>query len=304
MPRTARIKTNDSIFHVMVRSVGDIDLYKDKEDKDKYLNLIKRYQQKFAFKVYAYCLMDNHAHILIDANGADISKFMHGINVGYAQYFNRKNKRHGHVFGDRFKSKIIKDDEYLLTVSAYIHNNPKDLKKFKKELHEYEYSSLGIYLGIREDKHKIVDEDYIMQFYSTIGEVARDKYEKLIYGENHSIVKKEIEFIKIKAEYRSERIILARDYTPEEVIEFVAKYTGINKKRIIAKHNRGSSEIKGLSIFLMTRLCDFNQRQICEVIGNITQSRVSKLCSIGLDAICTKKEYSNIVEDFIKAKAK
>ena len=60
--------------------------------------------------------MDNHAHLLIDANGADISKVMHGINFSYAMYFNKKYEREGHLFKDRFKSKIVDDDRYLKTV--------------------------------------------------------------------------------------------------------------------------------------------------------------------------------------------
>ena len=58
-----------------------------------------------------------HSHLLVDANGADISKVMHGINFSYAMYFNKKYKRDGHLFKDRFKSKIVDNDRYLKTVS-------------------------------------------------------------------------------------------------------------------------------------------------------------------------------------------
>ncbi|WDC83583.1 transposase [Caloramator sp. mosi_1] len=58
--------------------------------------------------------MDNHAHFIIDANGADISKIMHFINYKYAMWFNKRYSRHGHLFQDRFKSKIVKDERYLL----------------------------------------------------------------------------------------------------------------------------------------------------------------------------------------------
>lgn len=65
------------------------------------------YQENYGFKVYGFCLMDNHAHFIIDVNGADISNIMHSINFKYAQVYNRKHKRHGHLFQDRFKSKIV-----------------------------------------------------------------------------------------------------------------------------------------------------------------------------------------------------
>jgi REP element-mobilizing transposase RayT len=89
MPRCARIKSSDSIYHIMVRSISDVDLFCTNQDKDKYLSLIKKYQVLFAFKVYAYCIMNTHAHLIIDSAGADISRIMHAINQSYAQYYNK-----------------------------------------------------------------------------------------------------------------------------------------------------------------------------------------------------------------------
>lgn len=132
MPRSARIKYSDSIFHIMVRSIPEVPLFKEVSDKELYFYLIQKYQKQYNFKVYGYCLMGNHGHLIIDANGADISKIMHGINFSYAQKFNGIHKRRGHLFQDRFKSKIIKDDKYIITLSTYIHNNPKDIAGYEK----------------------------------------------------------------------------------------------------------------------------------------------------------------------------
>ncbi|MCX7596800.1 MAG: transposase, partial [Fischerella sp.] len=71
MPRVAREKSFDSIYHIMVRSISEVNLYKDEKDKLKYIDYMKKAQDQFEFKLYAYCLMDNHAHFVIDANGAD-----------------------------------------------------------------------------------------------------------------------------------------------------------------------------------------------------------------------------------------
>lgn len=302
MPRTSRIKSNDSIYHVMIRSVGDIKLYKDKQDKNKYLELIKRYQIKFGFKVYAYCLMDNHGHLLIDSNGADISKFMHGINQCYAQFFNRRHNRNGHVFGDRFKSKIVSDDRYLITLSGYIHNNPKDVKKYKDNPQKYPYSSLSIYLGISEDRYDILEENYVLELFDKILNNSRKQYLSLINRNEDIDIKNSVEFKDQKTDYRSERVIIARDYTPNEIICFVSSYTKINKEKIIMKYNRESTEGKAIIILLMSRFCNFSIKNICQVLGNITQSRVSVLCRIGIDLIFEKRKYENIINDFIKEK--
>ena len=303
MPRTARVKSEDSIYHIMIRGVGDIKLYKNNEDKDKYLELIGRYQVKFGFKVYAYCLMDTHGHIIVDSFGGDISKIMHGINQCYAQYYNRKYKRCGHVFGDRFKSKIVRNDKYLLTLSAYIHNNPKDLVKWSKNPSKYPYSSLGIYLGLRKEKLKILDESYILEFFNKTLKISREKYKIFMSKNDDVILMDEVEFKNVKTEYRSERVIIVRNYTPNQVIDYVSKYTMIDPKKVTMKYTRESMESKALSVLLMRRFCNFTIRDICESLGNITQSRVSKLCNLGLKIVCSDERYSGIMEDFINLKS-
>ena len=146
MARNARLKLADAIYHIMCKSISEVNLFRDCEDKEMYLSLIKKYKKLYNVKIYGYCLMDNHAHILADANGADISKVMHGINFSYARYFNKKYKREGHLFKDRFKSKIVDGERYLKTVSLYIHNNPTDISEFKDCPEKYAFSSLGYIL--------------------------------------------------------------------------------------------------------------------------------------------------------------
>ena len=88
--RTSRIKRKHGIYHIMVKSIPELKLYNDNEDKDKYLKIIKEKQVLFGFKIYAFCIMSNHGHFIIDSNGADISEIMQSINSKYAFYFNRK----------------------------------------------------------------------------------------------------------------------------------------------------------------------------------------------------------------------
>ncbi|MBU5270437.1 transposase, partial [Clostridium cochlearium] len=89
LPRVRRQKSEDAIYHVMVRSITEVPLFKKHEDKIRYLNKMREYQKQYGFKVYAYCLMTNHGHFIIDSNGADISKIMQGQNLSYAINFNK-----------------------------------------------------------------------------------------------------------------------------------------------------------------------------------------------------------------------
>jgi uncharacterized protein (DUF2164 family) len=224
---------------------------------------------------------------------------MHGLNFKYAVIFNRIHSRHGHVFQDRFKSKVVNTSRYLITLSAYIHNNPLKIKGYENCPEKYKYSSLRVYLGLEKDKTGLLDEAYIMQMLGSNVNKARENYLKLVYMCDKVKLKKEIEFEDERTEYRSERKILVRDFDPEKILEFISQETGIKKVMIYLKNCRNTKIARSLAVLLMRSLCNFKMKHICEVLGNITESRVSKLCSIGVELISTDDRYKNIVNKFI-----
>ncbi|WP_129598286.1 transposase [Anaerophilus nitritogenes] len=297
MPRAARIKSEEGIYHIMFRSISEVNLFLDDLDKIKYFKLAQKYQQKFQFKVYAYCLMDNHGHMIIDCNGADISKIMHSINFCYAQYFNRKYNRHGHLFQDRFKSKIIKDEKYLITLSAYIHNNPKDLFDYKGQVEKYKFSSLNDYIA-ESNIFEILDISFLSEILNLSNKKNKKAYIELVKkceGENYSI---DVEFEKIENLYKSERRIIPRHYTGEQVIEIVAKYLKTEKNTVHIKYKRQYVKLRAISCFLMSCYCNMSQNDICKLIGNITQTRVSNLSKIGMDMVLKEQEF---LDRFLKS---
>src|SRR5690606_5705141 len=98
------------------------------------------------------------------------------LNTAYVRYYNRKYNRHGHVFQGRFESRILDTDEYNLAVSAYIHNNPHDISGFSGREEHYEFSSYGIYLGIRKDTYELIDKSFIMGLFNITGDKFRENY--------------------------------------------------------------------------------------------------------------------------------
>lgn len=302
MPRKAREKTYDAIFHVMARSISETNLFKNRDDKKKYLELVKKYQMMYQFRVYGYCLMNTHVHMIIDANGADISSIMHSINFAYAMYFNFVHKRHGHLFQDRFKSKMVQDENYLMALSAYIHNNPTDIKKYKECPEKYEFSSLSVYLGLRSDPYELVEDGFVLGMFGNNPNTARENYIKLVYMCNDEKLIDEIEFKDEPTEYRSGRKILVRDVDPEDIINFIASKMGISKVKLYSKNSKHVQNAKALVVFMMRSLCNFKCNDICAVLGNITQGRVSMLSSIGIGLIDDIR-YRSIVEEFMSCYA-
>lgn len=299
MPRTARKKSDLGIYHVIVRSISDVDLFRCNDDKEKYLKLIKKYQEIFLFKVYSYCIMNTHAHFMIDCYGADISKFMKLINQCYAMYFNKKYNRHGHVFQDRFKSKLVGNEQYLLNLSAYIHNNVKDISQYKDKKEAYKYSSLGIYLGSFSDNYKIIDADIVLKCFSEDIIRARILYKNYVLLNSNLNIEEELDLKREPSEYRSERKIIVRDFKPDDIVRFIEKYTG-EAFNIHIKYNHRNLNLKAVCITVMRSLCNFTYKQICEVVGNITLSNVAVLCERGLQLITKDDKYKGLIPELIK----
>lgn len=298
MPRCARKKDNSSVYHVMVKGISDNPLFKLDEEKDKFLNLIKKYKEIFFFKIYAYCVMDTHAHFIIDSNGSDISRFMHVINQCYAQFYNKKHNRFGHVFGDRFKSKIVDDDRYLITLSGYIHNNPLDLPAHKNNIENYKYSSLGAYTGISNDIYKILDTNFILQQFSYDIANSQKLYRKFVGLCTNKNMIAEMEFRNESTDYRSGRTILVRDFTYNQILFFVSTYISTNSS-IFLKYSSTNKCFRALTILLMHSLCNLSYKEICTNIGNITVSQASKLSYDGLKLTKKFPEINTIFSDFI-----
>ncbi len=125
MPRRARNISTSGYVHVIVRGNGKQLLFEDSNDYRHYLRKLESYCIDTEVRVCAYCLMDNHVHLLIKGDSSAIMLLMKKIGVSYSWYYNKKYDRVGHLFQDRYKSEVIENEAYLLTVFRYILKNPQ-----------------------------------------------------------------------------------------------------------------------------------------------------------------------------------
>ena len=178
MSRNARVVSSTGLYHVIIRGPSEITLFKNNLDKIKYLRYMAFYKKYFNFKIHCYCLMDTHAHFLIDEYPSKLSLFMKQINNSYSNYFNGKYNHRGHVLEDRFSSYAIETDSYLIQLSYYIHRNPKSIPQFEHAPEKYPFSSLGIYLNLRKDAFNLVSTNKILQYFSINKNQAINQYKK------------------------------------------------------------------------------------------------------------------------------
>ena len=145
MPRHARQMSTSGYMHIITRGIGRQLLFEEPEDYQHYLKALDRYCTETHVNVCAYCLMENHVHLLVYGETEQIILLMKKLGVSYSFYFNRKYDRVGHLFQDRYRSEPVEDDAYLLTVFRYILRNPCKAGICKAS--EYPWSSYGMYIA-------------------------------------------------------------------------------------------------------------------------------------------------------------
>ena len=155
MPRRLREYSATGIYHVMLRGINRQDIFECPDDYQMFLNILGHLINRIAedgtmlpplCTIYAYCLMNNHVHLLIRQREENISEIMKRIGVSYARFYNGKYERKGALFEDRFKSETVDSIEYFMRLLQYIHQNPVK-SGIVKEVRDYPWSSWLEYEG-------------------------------------------------------------------------------------------------------------------------------------------------------------
>ena len=124
MPRQARIDTPGALHHIMVRGIERRKIFRDNKDKDNFVERLGSVIKDTSTSCYAWSLQSNHIHLLLRTGDNPISTVMGRLLTGYAVTFNRRYKRHGQLFQNRYKSILCQEDPYFIELVRYIHLNP------------------------------------------------------------------------------------------------------------------------------------------------------------------------------------
>jgi len=135
-----------AFYHVICRGNQRQAIFRSDADRGYYLERLEEYRQRYGFKVYAYVLMSNHVHLLIETGKVGLSKIMQGLQLRYTGYYNRKYKKVGHLFQGRYKAILCDRQAYLLELVRYLHLNPGRMRA-PTDPWRYRWSSHGAYLG-------------------------------------------------------------------------------------------------------------------------------------------------------------
>lgn len=157
MPRQARRESNSGIYHVTARGAGRRRLFEDDKDRLRFVERLRALPEKDDVRLLAWCLMDNHAHLLAQASVASLSNGLHRLATSYAHYFNGRHGHVGPVFQGRFDSAPVETEAHLLAAIRYIHLNPLDTGASHPR--DCPWNSYGEYVG----KPRICDTSLVLE---------------------------------------------------------------------------------------------------------------------------------------------
>ncbi len=163
MSRQARNQLKTNLFHIMVQGINKSYIFNDSIDIKYYIKLLYEFNSQHNIQIIAYCVMNNHTHILIKCEKInELSKYMKMVNVKFSRYYNKKHNRVGYVFRDRFKSQGIYSEKHMYNCIRYIYENPVKAGICKKP-EEYPYSNYSINKKIdiynNEDNWAFIDTE-------------------------------------------------------------------------------------------------------------------------------------------------
>ena len=256
MAREARTESQTGYYHVMMRGNNREMIFNQTVEKQYFMELLQQQADEEKILIAAYCLMDNHGHLLIKSDLQIMSEALKWINIKFAQRYNYKYKQIGHVFQDRYKSEVINTEEHLIQVMRYIHNNPVKAKIVSK-ISDYKWSS---YKSYTEKKNKLISSEerqMIIDLFS--GSIKQ--FEKFHLEEEIT------EFLETKEDLERER----EDKAKRIIDKYCQQYEIIDAKEL--KNRKGVLEKVVIEILEKSHL---SHRRIAELVG-VTRGRVHNI---------------------------
>jgi putative transposase len=240
MPRKARIDSPGAIHHIICRGIERREIFRDDADRDSFVERLGKVILETQTPCYGWSLIPNHFHLLLKTGNVPITTVMRKLLTGYAVTFNRRHRRIGHLFQNRYKSILCQEDPYLLELVRYIHLNPLRAKLFSSmnQLDRYKYCGHSILVG--KIKNDWQDANYVLKLFGKRVSSARKHYREFV----------------------EKGIAMGRrsDLTGGGLLRSTGGWKALKAFRRLKIHVKGDERILGNSDFVASVLEDQNER--------------------------------------------
>ncbi|MBI3609905.1 MAG: transposase [Nitrospirae bacterium] len=292
MSRPLRIEYPGAYYHVMNRGLAYQVVFSDRSDREQFLNLLSECHEMWGIRVLAYCLLNNHYHLLIQTPQANLSRAMRHLDGHYTQRYNRRHKRDGPLFRGRYKAIVVDAEMYLLAVARYIHHDPVAAGRVKSP-EAYEWSSCRIYLNER-GRPEWLDADQLLSWFpgknrlKSFRAFMRSKIEEPVeafYSAKRglpvlgaeSFVEKIRAKVRIKSgdlrEVSEAKTYLKHDY--KTCLKIVRRVYGVGEEDLLRGQRGKRNEARAMAMVVCRRLAGMKHDDIAKVFGVAGYSAVS-----------------------------
>jgi putative transposase len=274
MTRKPRVHFPGAFYHVIARGNGGQKIFRDKQDYKGYLSFLKEYKARFHFLLYAYTLMPNHLHLLLEMSETPLSRLMQILQFRYTRNYNIKYKKWGHLFQGRYKAILCEKDSYFLELSAYIHLNPVRAGLVERP-QQYPWSSYRFY--VTEGKDRLVDAGFLLTQFSNNKKRARSAYARFVgsrISQGHREDFYELrdqrflgteEFVEDVCRDLNERPSLVHDIPIQDIVSEVSSALNISRDLFYATtRNRQGSLGRAVVGYFGKELASYSFKEISE----------------------------------------
>ncbi|MGD9678716.1 MAG: transposase [Vulcanibacillus sp.] len=271
MSRKPRIEFEGALYHVIQRGNNKEYIFKRNDYKKYFLSKLKEFKDIMNFEVYGYVVMDNHYHLVIRTREAYMSSIMHRVNNDFSKYYNISNKRTGHVFQERYKGILVKDDKYLLSLLQYVHQNPVKANMCKR-VSDYKWSSDFNYR--KNLQGQLVDIDFVLNIFSLNRKTAIEEYIKFM-DSSELEESSGFEDIQVIGEYKASNLqIKMEKQSLDDIL-----YEAVDNNEVLFKLIKNGSRKRSLTEYKILYI----RKSISE---NYTMDEIGKNIGISDSAIC------------------
>lgn len=180
MARPPRPAFAEATYHITARGNNGSDIFTDDYDRYAYLALLARTVRSQVVRLFAYALMTTHVHLVLQTTAPNVSKAIHSLHSPYANAFNRRHGRRGHLFESRFRSKLVENDAYLLEATRYTHLNPVRAGAVKNP-GDYVWTSYRAYITpYSQARQTVADIWPVLELFSVDPKASRASYERFV----------------------------------------------------------------------------------------------------------------------------
>lgn len=304
MARRLRILFDGAIYHVTFRGNNRQSIFEDIHDRKRMVERLADTSELLGVRVYLFCLMPNHVHLLLETPMGNLDRFMASLLTGYTKYFNIRHHRSGHLLQGRYDAQVVSGDAYLLRLSRYIHLNPvcteywdtKPLNEKVDFLRRYAWSSFRGYAGLTAAESWIdrtptlnliparpgtsLEENY--RIFVEAGLTDSDEELKLIMKHRSPAIGSPgfIESVQARQDEPEAGGALRQASTlktPEDVMRMVRRAAGVTKNEL--RHRHIGTTARSTAAIALQKFCGLSQREIASHLGLTSSAAVSALIS-------------------------